>query len=108
MLKIQIPMKAKTKIKATNVKEANSADNSLTRPMLSLEASKSILNQHGITYTDEEILIIREFMYQVAEITAVYYQRLIENDSIAITLTQTDQDETKSIPICSGEYRRAG
>ena len=101
-------MKAKTKIKATNVKEANSADNSLTRSMLSIEASKSILNQHGITYTDEEILIIREFMYQVAEITAVYYQRLKENDSKVITLTQTDKDETKSIPICSGEYRRAG
>lgn len=75
--------------------------------MLSLEASKAVLNQHGITYTDEEILIIREFMYRVAEFSAAYYQRLKENDSKVITLTQTDQDETKSIPIHTGKYRRA-
>jgi hypothetical protein len=101
-------MKSKIKIKAVNAKEADSTDNSLTRPMLSLETSKAILNQHGITYTDEEILIIREFMYGVAEITAACYQRLKENDFKVITLTQIDQYETKSIPIRSGEYRRAG
>jgi hypothetical protein len=101
-------MKAKSKIKATNVKEANSGDNSLIRPMLSLEVSKTILNKHGIIYTDEEIVIIREFMYRVAEITAAYYRRLKENDFKVITLTQTDQDETKSIPIRSREHRRAG
>ena len=101
-------MKAKNKLKAANAKEADSTDISLTRPMLSFETSKAILNQHQITYTDEEIVIIREFMYRVAEITAAYYQRLKENDSKVITLTQTDKDETKSIPIRSSEYRRAG
>lgn len=101
-------MKAKIKIKAIKAKEADSIDNSLTRPMLSLEVSTNILNQHGITYTDDEILIIREFMYRLAEITAAYYQRLIENSSKIITLNQNNQDETKSIPIRSGEYRRAG
>ena len=101
-------MKAKNKLKAANAKEEGSTDISLTRPMLSLETSKAILNQHAITYTDEEIVIIREFMYRVAEMTAAYYQRLKENDSKVITLTQTDKDETKSIPIRSSEYRRAG
>lgn len=105
---MQIPMKTKNNLKALCLKEADDGNHSLTRPMLSLEASKAILNQHGITYTDEEILIIREFMYRVAEITAAYYQRLKENDSKIITLTQNNQDETQSIPIRSGKYRRAG
>ena len=100
-------MKTKNNLKAVRIKEADSSDNSLSRPMLSLEASKAILNQHGIVYSDEEILIIREFMCRVAEITAAYCQRLKENDSKVITLTQTNQDETKSIPIHTGKYRRA-
>jgi hypothetical protein len=101
-------MKAKTNLKTAIDKETDKSDNSFTQPMLSLDMSKSILNRHGITYTDEEILIIREFMYRVAEITSAYYQRLKENESKVITLTQTDKDETKSIPIRSSEYRRAG
>ena len=100
-------MKAKHKCKAVKQKETGSLDNSVTRPMLSLDASKNILNQHGITYTDEEILIIREFMYRVAEFTASHYQRLKENDSKIITLTQTNPDETQSIPIHSRIHRRA-
>lgn len=98
----------KTKLKTAIAIEVDSADNSLTRPMLSLETSKAILNQHGISYTDEEIVIIREFMYRMAEITTAYYQRLKENNSEVITLTPNDHDETKSIPIRSREYRRAG
>jgi hypothetical protein len=105
---MKTPMKTKNKIKSSNTKEPDNADDSLNRPMLSLEASKPVLNQYGISYTDEEILIIREFMYRVAEITVAYYLRLKENDSNVITLNQTDQDETKSIPIRSREHRRAG
>lgn len=101
-------MKAKKHLKASALKEADSANISITRPMLSIEASKAILNQHGTTYTDEEIVIIREFIYRVAEITNAYYLRLKDKDSTIITLNQTDRDETKSVSICSGEYRRAG
>lgn len=82
--------------------------NSVSRPMLSLEESRAILNKNGIEYTDEEILIIREFMYRVAEITTKHYQRVKENNSKVIPITQTEQDEAKSIPLHSGKYRRAG
>jgi hypothetical protein len=101
-------MKTDNKLKASNAKEADGPDNSLMRPMISLEAAKKILNQYGIAYTDEEILVIREFMYRLAEITAAYYHRLKENSSELITLIPNNDDETKSIPIRSGEYRRAG
>ena len=68
-------MKAKNNLKTAIEIEADKADSSSTRPMVSLEASKATLNYHGISYTDEEILIIREFIYRMAEITTAYYQR---------------------------------
>lgn len=98
-------MKTNNKLKV--VKQTDCHDDSVSRSMLSLEQSRAILNQNGIEYTDEEILIIREFMYRVAEITTKHYQRIKERNSTVISITQTDQDETKSIPLRSGKYRRA-
>lgn len=35
---------------------------------LSLEKCKAILNKNGLAYTDEEVLLIREFLYKMAAI----------------------------------------
>jgi hypothetical protein len=51
-------VKTKNNLKALRIKEADSTDNFLSWPMLSLDASKAILTQHGITYTDEEIVML--------------------------------------------------
>jgi len=99
-------VKTKNRLKAVN--EFEDQDNSVSRSMISLEQSREILNQNGIEYTDEEILIIREFMYRVAEITTKHYQRIKENNGKVIPIIQTNQDETKSISLHSGKYRRTG
>jgi hypothetical protein len=99
-------MKTNSKLKA--VQRAVCLDKSVSRPMLSLEESKGMLNQHEIVYTDEEILVIREFMYCIAEITTSHYQRIKENSAVIIPITQISNDETKSIPIHSRKHRRAG
>lgn len=98
-------MKTRSKLKV--VKDVDYLDKSVSRPMLSIEESSGFLNKHGIAYTDEEIGIIREFMYCVAEITSKQYQRIEENKSKEIPITQINQDEAKSIPIRSRKYRRA-
>jgi len=72
----------KTKCKLRALQGTVCLDKSVSRPMLSLEDSRAILNQRGIVYTDEEILIIREFMYCIAEITANHYQRKEETSAI--------------------------
>jgi len=36
--------------------------------MISIEKCKKILNVNGNSYTDEQIIKIREFLYQLAEI----------------------------------------
>lgn len=99
-------MKSRTKLRA--VRGLSCPDESVSRPMLSLEECSAILNQRGIVYTDEEIIIIREFMYRVAEITVKHHQRVKENKAKDIPIIQINQDETESIPLRSGKYRRAG
>jgi hypothetical protein len=88
--------------------EAIKKENSVSRPMLSLEQSRAILNQQGIEYSDDEIIIIRDYMYRVAEITIKHYERIRDNDLTIVPKIQTDQDEAESIPIHPGKYRRAG
>jgi hypothetical protein len=41
---------------------------------LTFEKCKQILNKKGQTYSDEEIMIIRQFLYQIAEIDYQIYQ----------------------------------
>ena len=96
-------MKAKRNLKA--IKKVEEQDNSASRPMLSLEQSREILNQNGIEYTDEEILIIREFMYQMAEMANHHYHnhRIIQPKIISIKKV----NETKSILIRPCKHRRA-
>jgi len=88
--------------------EAVQKESSVSRPMLSLEQSKAILNQQGIEYTDEEVLILRDYMYRVAEITIKHYGRIRDKNLTTVLKIQTDQDETESILIHPGKYRRAG
>lgn len=88
--------------------QATQKENSVSRPMLSLEQSRAILNQQGIEYTDDEIFTIRDYMYRVAEITIKHYERIRDNDLTIVTKIQTDQNEAESIPIHPGKYRRAG
>lgn len=39
-----------------------------TKTMLSITKCKKILNRNEIHYTDEEIIMIRDFLYKMAEI----------------------------------------
>ena len=80
----------------------------ITNPTLSFEESREILNSNGISYTDEEITIIREFMSRVTEITTAYFQRLKENNVNSFITPIENHDPTESIPLHPRQHRRAG
>lgn len=42
--------------------------------MLSLTKCKQILNKKGIFYTDEEVVILRDVLYKIAEIEYCSYK----------------------------------
>lgn len=74
---------------------------------VSIEKCREIMSQDGLEYTDEELLVIRDFMYLIADITRSHYERVQEQSKI-IDINENNSDhETKSISIRQGEYRRA-
>jgi len=50
--------------------------------MLSIEKCKKILNAGEKTYTDDEILKIREFLYQLAEIDYLQFQEMNKDEHL--------------------------
>ena len=81
----------------------------------SLVECKKILNGDGIEYTDEEeVIMVRDFLHQLAEINYLYYlewkQKQNETKIIDINENANNEernDETQSDIVCSSEYRRA-
>ena len=49
--------------------------------MLSITESKKILNRNGLSYTDEEINQIREFIYVLAEIDYEIFIRHLQEEA---------------------------
>jgi hypothetical protein len=87
----------------------NDPGDPITNPTLSFEESREILNSNGVTYTDEEITIIREFMARLTEITTAYFQRLKEKNTAHSFITPIENhDPTESIPLHPRQHRRAG
>lgn len=94
----------------------------------SLAESKKILNVDGAKYTDEEVILIRDFLHQFAEINYLYYlewkqkqvTEQIENNPVPIKndIEQTEtkiiqlntntDDKTQSNSLCTSEYGRTG
>jgi len=84
--------------------------------MLSIEECKKTLNKDGITYTDEQVKEIREFLYILADIDYRIFQQRIErerqseNETKVIYLNtnqQNQNDDKESNSLHPGIYRRA-
>jgi hypothetical protein len=76
---------------------------------LDLATCKAILNANGNNYTDEEILRIRDYLYQLAEIQCSHFKQWQAEESDNVIPINRNTDETeKSIPLYPGEYRRTG
>ena len=76
---------------------------------LDLATCKRILNAEENKYTDEEIIQIRDYLYQLAEIECRYFkQRQAEQTDNVIPINANKHETEKSVPLYPGEYRRTG
>lgn len=75
---------------------------------LSIDEARKILNANGIEYTEDELAIIHEFIHRLAAIAVAQYHRRKAAQAFLIPVIQLEHDETKSISIRPGEYRRTG
>jgi hypothetical protein len=76
---------------------------------LDLETCKRVLNAEENEYSDEEIIRIRDYLYQLAEIECRYFKQwqAEQNDNV-IPINANNNERKESIPLYPGEYRRTG
>lgn len=74
---------------------------------VSLEKTRAIWNTKHKTYTDEELIRIREWMYAIAEVI-IHTVRKSKTETKVIELNPNNHEPTQSNIIHPGEYRRAG
>jgi hypothetical protein len=76
---------------------------------LSLEFCKKILNVNGNVYSDEEIIRIREFLYELAEIECRHFRDWEQQqENKIITIPRNNYETTESHPLYPSKYRRTG
>ncbi len=73
---------------------------------ISIEATKKIMEEEGIEYTDEELQEILDFISNIISITTSHYERIKEQETKVISIN-TNTHETKSISLHPSKHRRA-
>ena len=75
--------------------------------MLSLQRAKEIMEEEGITYTDEELQEVINTISKWIVISTEHYSRLKQKTKI-ISHNLNPTHETKCIPIHSRKYGQTG
>jgi hypothetical protein len=80
-----------------------------SRERLDVATCRKVLNQNGNDYPDEEIIMIRDYLYQLAEIECRHFKDWQEREKVkVININHTDYETTESYPLYQGKYRRTG
>ena len=76
---------------------------------LDLDTCKRILNAGENAYIDQEIIRIRDYLYQLAEIECRYFKQwqTEQNDNV-IPINVNNDERKESIPLYPGQYGRTG
>jgi hypothetical protein len=75
----------------------------------SLAKCREILEADKLGYTDEEVIMIRDFVHCLAKMIHDYYLRCVNSkqDGKVININTFDHDKKESDYLCTGEHRRA-
>ena len=80
-----------------------------TNVKLDLDTCKRILNAGENEYSDQEIIRIRDYLYQLAEIECRYFKQWqTEQNNNVIPINANNNERKESIPLYPGEHRRTG
>ena len=68
---------------------------------------KKILNVDGFNYTDEEVLLIRDFLYSLAVVDYYVNEKMSQEEKLKEQKNNDYDDSQESNYIFPREYRRA-
>lgn len=81
------------------------SDGDIFTDRISLEQMRSIWNDEEITYSDEQLITIREWLYAIANV--IIEKQKMKTGSNIIEIKAKTNEAKKSDIIRQGEYRRA-
>jgi hypothetical protein len=97
----------KNKLKAVP-KNSNTIETDNLAEKVSLQKLKAIWNDELHSYTDDELIKIRDWLYSVAKMVITVSQRMEKEYTLIKQQQIQEYESTKSYPLCQSEYRRAG
>ena len=74
---------------------------------VSLQQLRAIWNDEHHTYTDDELIKIRDWLYLVAKMVIAVSQRMVREHTLIQQQQIQEHENTQSHPLCQSEYRRA-
>lgn len=74
---------------------------------VSLQQLRAIWNDEHHTYTDDELIKIRDWLYLVAKMVIAVSQRMEKENTLIKQQQIQEHENTQSYPLCQSEYRRA-
>jgi hypothetical protein len=79
-------------------------DESVFKETISLEKLGGIWNNEEVTYSEEELTLIRDWLYSITE---VIFETVKNKKHKTIEFKPQHDEEQKSDTVCESEYRRA-
>ncbi|SFW80611.1 L-aspartate oxidase [Chitinophaga sancti] len=96
----------KNKLKAIP-KNSNAIETDSLSEKVSLQQLRAIWNDEHRSYTDDELLKIRDWLYSVAKMVIAVSQRMEKEYTLIKQQQIQEHENTQSYPLCQSEYRRA-
>jgi hypothetical protein len=96
----------KNKLKAIT-KNSNTVETESLPEKVSLQQLKAIWNDELHSYTDDELIKIRDWLYSVSKMVIAVSQRMEREYTLIKQQQIQEYENTQSYPLCQSEYRRA-
>lgn len=96
----------KNKLKAIP-KNSNTVDTDSRPEKVSLQQLKAIWNDEHRSYTDDELIKIRDWLHLVSKMVIAVSQRMEQEYTLIKQQQIQEHENTQSYSLCQSEYRRA-
>ena len=96
----------KNKLKPIS-KNSNTVETDSLCEKVSLQQLRAIWNDELHSYTDDELIKIRDWLYSVAKMVIAVSQRMEKEYTVIKQQQIQDHENTQSYPLCQSQYRRA-
>ena len=73
-----------------------------------LAKCRVLLEADELRYTDEEVIVIRDFVHSLAKMIHDYYMRCAKGEHQSKVININTSEHEKGDHLCESEYRRAG